>query len=212
MTRLILVRHGESEANFKRICAGQSDYPLTELGRKQAEAAGEALKDIKIDAVFSSDLSRAYDTGRAIAIHHGLSVTKDIRLREIHRGIFEGQFMTELEKKYTEQYNVLIHNKPFADIEGGESTEQVQERVFECISEIAQNHPDQTVLIAFHATALRYFCAKIINLPKDQIIKTFPLCQNGALTYVNYSEGKFEIVKYNDQSHLNNIKSQEIQE
>lgn len=212
MTRLILIRHGQSEANFKRICAGQSDYPLTELGRKQAEAAGEALKSTKIDAVYSSDLSRAYDTGMAVAKHHGLSVTKDIRLREIHRGIFEGQPLAELEKKYPEQYYVLMHNKPFADIEGGESTEQVQERVLGGISEIAKKHPDQTVLIAFHATALRYFCAKITGLPKDKITENFPLCGNGALTYVDYSDGNFKLVKYNDQSHLNNIRTQEIEE
>ncbi len=212
MTKLILVRHGESEANFKRICAGQSDYPLTELGKKQAEAAGEVLKGIKIDAVYSSDLSRAYDTGKAIAKHHGLSVTKDIRLREIHRGIFESQPLAELEKKYPVEYHVLMHNKPFADIEGGESTEQVQERVLDSISEIAKKHPDETVLIAFHATALRYFCARVAGVAKDKIIKTFPLCLNGALTYVNYSDGRFEIVKYNDRDHLNNIRSKETQE
>ena len=207
MTKLILVRHGESEANFKRICGGQTDFPLTDLGRRQADSAGEALKNTKIDFAYSSDLSRAYETGCIIAKHHNLSVITDVRLREIHRGIFESRYLKDLEKEYPEQFYVLMHNKPYADIEGGESTEQVQERVVDAITEIAQNHPDKTVLIAFHATALRYFCAKVAKISKDKIVEKMPLCKNAALTYVNYENGKFEIVKYNEHEHIKNMES-----
>lgn len=207
MTKLILVRHGESEANFKRICGGQTDFPLTDLGRRQADSAGEALKNVKIDYVYASDLSRAYETAQIIIKHHNLEIIKDVRLREIHRGIFENHPLAEIEQKYPETYEVFMKNKPFVVIEGGESTEQVQERVYEAIAEIAQKHPDKTVLIAFHATALRYFCAKIMGIAKKDIITELPLCKNAALTYVNYENGNFEIVKYNEHEHIKNMES-----
>ena len=212
MTKLILVRHGESEANFKRICGGQTDFPLTDLGRRQADSAGEALKNVKIDYVYASDLSRAYETAQIIIKHHNLEIIKDVRLREIHRGIFESRYLKDLEKEYPEQFYVLMNNKPYADIEGGESTEQVQERVYEAIAEIAQKHPDKTVLIAFHATALRYFCAKIMGIAKKDIITELPLCKNAALTYVNYENGNFDIIKYDEHEHIKNIESQFNQE
>lgn len=206
-TKFILVRHGESEANFQRICAGQSDFPLTDLGRRQADAAGETLKNTKIDFVYASDLSRAYETAQRITKHHNLDITKDARIREIHRGIFEGRYLADLEKEYPETYAVLAKNKPFAVIEGGESTEDVQERLMDFFEEIAPNHSGQTVLVAFHATALRYFCAKVMGIEKKDIIATLPLCENAALTYVDYEDGKFTVTKYNDFTHIEKMKS-----
>ncbi len=211
-TRFILVRHGQSEANFKRICAGQSDFPLTDLGRSQADAAGEVLKDMQIDFIYASDLSRAYETAQRIAKHHNLAITKDVRLREIHRGIFESHSLDELEKKYPQQFYVYRNNLPFAEIDGGESTEDVQERIMDFFEDVAPKHLGQTVLVAFHATALRYFCAKVQNIKKEDIVATFPLCKNAALTYVDYEDGKFSVTKYNDFSHIENLKSTFTQE
>ena len=206
-TRFILVRHGESVANYERVCSGQTDFPLTERGRSQADAAGEALKDVKIDFIYSSDLSRAYETAQRIAKHHNIEIVKDVRLREIHRGIFENHPFSELEQKYPETYAVFVKNKPFAVIEGGESTEDVQERLMKFFEEIAPKHPGETVLVAFHATALRYFCAKVQNVSKADIVAKIPLCENTALTYVDYEGGKFTVVKYNDFSHIEKLKS-----
>ena len=100
-----------------------------------------------------------------------------------------------------------MKNKPFVVIEGGESTEDVQERLMDFFEEVAPKHLGQTVLVAFHATALRYFCAKVMGIKKADIIANLPLCENAALTYVEYEDGKFTVTKYNDFSHIEKLRS-----
>ena len=98
-------------------------------------------------------------------------------------------------------------NSCVAVIEGGESTEDVQARLMDFFEENAPKHLGQTVLVAFHATALRYFCAKVMNIEKKDIISTLPLCENAALTYVDFEDGKFTVTKYNDFSHIEKLRS-----
>ena len=89
-TTFIIVRHGQSEANVKAYFAGRTvDSPLTELGHKQAEIMSEyVLKKYKIDAVYSSTLSRAVNTARTVADKLGLKVNEDGRLNEIDGGLW----------------------------------------------------------------------------------------------------------------------------
>ena len=82
-TTVIMVRHGESESNKKNVFTGQQNTPLTELGIKQAALAAEALKNVHIDKIYASDLTRAYNTGLPIAKSHGLEIEKNENLREI---------------------------------------------------------------------------------------------------------------------------------
>ncbi len=90
MGRLVLVRHGQAEGNREHRFIGQTDVPLTDLGRKQAAAVGLRLRSAQIDRVVSSDLSRATDTAAAIAGATGLTVEIEHRIREIHNGEWAG--------------------------------------------------------------------------------------------------------------------------
>ena len=81
-TTFYFVRHGESEANAAQRFAGQTDSPLTDLGRRQAQAVADALAAVRFDRVVSSDLSRARDTALAIARRQGLSVESFRELRD----------------------------------------------------------------------------------------------------------------------------------
>ena len=207
MTKFIFIRHGQSVANLNGICGGQTDFPLSENGKKQAEKTGEILKNEQIDAIYSSDLSRAYDTALAVAKHHNLTVVTDKRLREISRGVWENLKHSEIREKYAEQYNVWITNYALLCCEGGESPEEVQERFYNCVKEISEKHHNQRVVIAAHATAIRFFCAKILNVKKENIVKEVPAIENCALTYVNCENGMFTIEKYNSFNHLETLKA-----
>ena len=92
MTRLILIRHGQSEANLTRRFAGHFNAPLTELGRSQAEKSAEYVaENYKVSKVYASDLARAFDTGLAIAQSHNIPIYKTQQLREIFAGDWEGK-------------------------------------------------------------------------------------------------------------------------
>ncbi len=88
--RAYIVRHGQTERSARHVYSGQTDVPLTALGRDQARRAGEILASAGIDAIFSSPLSRARDTAEAIAAATGVPAQVDPRLIEVDYGPFEG--------------------------------------------------------------------------------------------------------------------------
>ena len=90
MIRVLLVRHGETDWNAQRRYQGQTDVPLNEAGRRQADALAERLAGEEISAVLSSDRQRARQTALAIAAPHGLPVQEEPRMCEIALGDWEG--------------------------------------------------------------------------------------------------------------------------
>ncbi len=134
---LHLVRHGESTFNAEERIQGQSDAPLSDLGRRQSEAVAKALAEAPIEAVYSSPLSRALATARPIAEKHGLKVQTDPRLMELDAGVFEGQLRSDLANVYPAEFaHWLAGDEDFA-IPGGESRRQLTIRGCEAIHAIA---------------------------------------------------------------------------
>ena len=118
--RFYFVRHGETAWNKSRIFQGHTDIPLNETGIEQVKRSAEYLADKKIEAVYSSDLTRAVQTGDIIARLHNLQLIKDSRLREINFGKWEGLNFNEISEKYKEDLdawvNDIINTRP---TEGG---------------------------------------------------------------------------------------------
>ena len=107
LTRMVFVRHGQSMANISGVFAGQTDVPLSPLGRKQAEELNDfLLEHYTIDAVYSSDLSRAYETVLPTAGTLGLPIEKDVSLREIDGGLWEGLYIEEIAPTYPKEYTL----------------------------------------------------------------------------------------------------------
>ena len=160
MTRLILIRHGQSVANALEVGAGQKDYALTDLGKKQAELAALYLtKNEKIDLIYSSDLQRAYDTVLPIAEKLGLPITSHPALREIDTGDFAGMKIMERNKLYPEKVKILKNDFGHMQYPNGESVKESYERVVSYICEIARENDGKCLLIATHAGAIRLFQA-----------------------------------------------------
>lgn len=114
MTQIILVRHGQTPWNKDKIFRGSRDIPLNDAGREEARLAGEWLKGDTIHAAYCSPLSRARDTGEAIARHHGLPVLDLPGLADICYGDWEGVPLTEVKLKFNShickklQYQIVI--------------------------------------------------------------------------------------------------------
>ena len=142
MTTLLLARHGETDWNRELRIQGSSDIELNELGRRQARFLAQELTDVDLDAIYSSDLSRAHATAAAVAATHGLDVNLDPRLRERSFGSWEGLTRED------------IAAFPAGSRHDGESDDEVRERVLAAVEEIASNHPGEQVLIVSHGGAL----------------------------------------------------------
>ena len=206
MTKLIIVRHGQSEANVEGIYAAHTDAPLSELGRKQAERVGEALKDQKIDAIYSSNLQRAHDTAVPTARAKGLPVVDREDLREIFGGEWEGKRFADLIQEYPEEYGVWLRDVGRSRCVGGESMEELSERLWQALQRIAEAHPEETVLITSHAAAIRTLCTRAKGLPVERM-KEVPWVGNASISTFCYEAGNLIPLALDQTDHLNGLES-----
>ncbi len=207
MTRLILVRHGQSMGNLKRRFLGHTDLPLTEHGHAQAAAVARYLEDEHIDAVYSSDLLRAYQTAEPIAASHGLPIVTDADLREIYAGDWENDTFLHIHETWGEEFRIFRSDIGHACPPNGESTMDVGRRVYACLTRIAEANPDRTVLVASHATAIGMFTAFTMGLDADHA-KHISLASNASCSVFEYREGVFYLRRYSEESYLGDLRLQ----
>ncbi len=194
-TNIYLIRHGESEGNKRRAFLGHTNLDLTETGHNQAQNTANFLKDIDADVIYSSDLKRAYSTALHTAEMKKLDIIKNENLREIYAGEWEDGLFTELEENFKESYGVWLKNIGRARCDGGESVEELQIRVVNEITRIAQENDGKTVLIFTHATPIRVFKAFCDGCSLDDI-KDIRWATNASVTKARYEDGRFEILEY----------------
>ena len=103
-TRILLVRHGETDWNASGRIQGHSDTPLNAAGRQQAQRAAQRLAPEPVRALYSSDLARAFETATIIGEPLGLTVVTSPRLRERQYGAWEGLTSAEIQARYPEQF------------------------------------------------------------------------------------------------------------
>jgi broad specificity phosphatase PhoE len=164
MTQIILVRHGQTPWNKDKIFRGSKDIPLNDTGREEARLAGEWLKDETIQAAYCSPLSRARDTGEAIARHHGLQVLDLPGLTDICYGDWEGLPLAEVKVKYADlyrQWETAPHTVRFPQ---GETLDEVKARALKAVEEVVPRHANQTILLAAHRAVNKVLIAALIGL------------------------------------------------
>jgi ribonuclease H / adenosylcobalamin/alpha-ribazole phosphatase len=155
-TRFLLLRHGQTELSVNRRYSGRGNPPLTELGRRQADAAARYLgHQGGIAAVVCSPLQRAYDTAAAAAKVLGLDVTVDDDLIETDFGDWEGLTFAEASQRDPDLHGQWLGDTSVAPPGGGESFDVVAQRVRRARTRIIAEHGDATVLVVSHVTPIK---------------------------------------------------------
>ena len=202
MTKLVFVRHGESESNVSGYFTGQTDVPLSPLGRRQAQELKEyLLKTYTIGAVYSSDLQRARDTVMPAAQALGLPVRLSRALREVDGGEWEEKPVEEVARDYAQDYAAWCGNIGLARCTGGESMAEVQRRGIAEAVRIAAENEGKTVLIGTHAGFLRAMQCHWQHLPLSAM-KDIPWVPNASATEVDYEGSGFALVRLAECSFL----------
>ena len=155
MKTIILIRHGESETNLTKQFTGQLDIPLTKLGKQQAERMAVYLDNYKIDKIYASSLSRAYETAMAIVRRQNCPIEKSESFWEINAGCWHGLTFDEIISRYPDTYKVWKENLAEAHPDGGESTQALYDRVTSKFKQIIDKTDDQVICIVAHATPIR---------------------------------------------------------
>ena len=198
MTRLVLVRHGETEWHAENRYAGVSDVPLTATGVRQAARLAGWAVDADLAAVWTSTLSRAQLTARGCAESAGTKLHVDARLRELDFGHGEGLTSTEMRDRFPDAL-AAFHADPVADhLPGGEDPADAARRFTDCLHDIAGRHPDDRVLVVAHTTAIRLALCRLIGVPLRDYRRLFPFLRNCALTELRLgADGEVALLEFN---------------
>ncbi len=178
MPTFLLMRHGQSQADLEGRFEGCADFPLTELGRRQAHLTADYLIfHWQPTLIFSSPLQRATQTAHAIADALGLEIIIDPDLREWSKGVLDGMLRSEALEKYPPPTRPRGVDDPIQD---GESARQVYERAqrfWETL--MARCTPKERVLIISHGGLLNMLYRVFLKMPLTQDDVVFPTGDTG---------------------------------
>ncbi|HUX21967.1 MAG TPA: histidine phosphatase family protein [Spirochaetia bacterium] len=166
-TRVLLVRHGETVWNKEGRIQGHLDSDLTPRGVAQASSVASRLKGYGFDALYSSDLGRAFKTAERIAAATGCRIIREPRLRERNLGIFQGMTEGEILERYPVEWERFRSMEPDYRIPDGESSRDRILRSESLLDEVAERHSGETVLFVTHGGILDGIFRLVTGLPLD---------------------------------------------
>ena len=196
MPLVLLIRHGENDYVKTGKLAGRiPGVHLNEKGQKQAQALGEALKDVPIKAVYSSPLERAMETASPIAEPHKLMIIQEPDLMDTDIGKWQGRSLATL--RLTKAWKIVQSAPSRFRFPEGESFVDAQTRYADAIERIVQkyNKPKDVVAIIFHADPIKLTVAHFLGMPIDHFQRLS--CDTASLTVLYMGETNVNLVKLN---------------
>lgn len=174
MTKLWLVRHGQTDWNVEARYQGQTDVPLNATGVEQAQALAAEFADQNFDAIFSSPLQRARLTAEIIAAGLFLPVRTDDRLIEIHQGQWEGEIYYDLLERFPNEMRARREDPYRFRPPEGESAAEVAARASQAADEIYHLYPHGNVIVVSHALTLATLYCQANQIPLNEIYDHLP--------------------------------------
>ncbi len=200
MTRIILVRHGQTEWNRVERCRGRIDIELNEIGHRQAEAVARRLCKETVSALYASPLKRAFQTAEPIAESCALEVQPLKALIDIDYGTWAGHSPEEVARRYGDLYRAWLDTPHLVQFPEGESLDQVRSRAWKALEEICQRHVEEHVILVSHVVVNRALICAVLGLTNSSFWQIGQ--ENAAINIFEAQEGKYRLMLLNDTCHL----------
>ena len=203
ITRIYLVRHGTTEWNQKEVFRGRIDCELNETGRAEARALAEYFRDVTIDSIYASPLSRAVETAQAVASFKGLRVKPEPLFIDIDFGEWQGMPLKEVEEKYPDLYRLWRERPQDVSFPSGENLTLVKTRARGGIERVIQENPGKAVLIVSHRVITKVLVCALLGLDNSHFwsIKQ----DTAAVNCFEYTGKTFITSLINDTCHMKSI-------
>ena len=200
--RLFLIRHGETRWNEIRKFQGISDVELSPQGVRQAQKLAISLKDEPIAKIYTSPLKRAQQTAAEVAKYHYCSITILDGLAELRQGHLEGLTGEELKQKYPNFLKEWLKNPADLRLPGGESLKELQQRAWQAVERIKEEHPSATIVAVAHNFVNIVILCRILEISLDNFrcLKQDPTAKN----LIEFSRKGAIVLLLNDTCHLKN--------
>ena len=201
MTEIYLIRHAQAEGNRFRIMQGHWDGGVTELGRQQIALLSDRLRDLRFDAVCSSDLYRAMLTASAVYKPRSLPLYTTSALRELNIGPWEQLFFGNLLYEEPELAQRFLTDPANWRLEGAETFAELTDRAYPALEAIARRYEGGRVAVVSHGVTIRCLLARITGIDlRDR--EKLPMLLNTAVSVLRWEKGAFSLELFNDDSHL----------
>lgn len=199
-TRIYLLRHGETTWNAARRYQGTLDSPLSDAGRAQTHRLRDALRAVALRAVYSSPLTRAFETAAAVAAPHGLPVRAHDGLTEIRVGEWEGLTVSEIEARYAEAVRRWYDTPHLTRIPGGETIEELRARAASAVEELRRRHEGETIAVVAHGGVNKTILLTVLEAPLSCYWRIRQ--GNACVNVLDCSGGRGVVLVMNDTTHL----------
>ncbi|MBE6957852.1 MAG: histidine phosphatase family protein [Ruminococcaceae bacterium] len=201
MKTIILIRHGESETNTRKVFTGQLNAALTQTGREQARLMAEYLDKYEVDKLYVSSLQRAVDTAKPIVQRQNCPVELCDELMEINSGLWQGLTFVQISERFPDTHAAWKIDIDNAAPDGGETCRQLFDRVTVFLKKVLQE-PEETVCFVCHATPIRMLESYFLNKPAQEI----PWVPNASVTVYTY-DGTFHAAERGSCGFLGSLSS-----
>ena len=165
--KLYIIRHGQTAWNKEEVFRGTKDIPLNEVGLKEANALGAYLESTPFDALYTSPLSRARQTAQAVADAVGLTPVVEPNLIDLDFGAWQGVSHKEVKEKYPDLYQTWVSEPAQARFPGGESLNDVLNRIRTLLTMLLEKHPNGTVAVFTHRVVCKVLICHLLGLELD---------------------------------------------
>jgi probable phosphoglycerate mutase len=206
MTRIVLIRHGQALAFTEQVVAGHGCKGLSDHGRDQAASLRERLLRTgelrNATAFYASLMRRAHETAEIIASGVGdgtLEIRQDCGLCEQHPGEADGILWTEFDQRYGALDSIHREDRSHVAAPGSESVDMMVERVGAALDRLANEHPDETIVVACHGGVVGCSFEALAGVRLGALVR---FTENTAITEWHHSSFGWELIRYNDAAHL----------
>jgi broad specificity phosphatase PhoE len=199
-TRLLLIRHGQTELSRDDVFCGATEASLTAQGQEQAQLIAKRLEQERIDVLYCSPQERALATAAPIASVQNLEIHQRDGLREMNFGLWEGRTRRELLLVYPREFLAWEHGSWMVQLPGGETLQEVIARVVPCVMEVLAHNAGRTVAFVGHKSTLRLLIGHMLDmsLAASRNLHLDP----ASLTELHIMGERTQLILYNDTRHL----------
>ena len=200
MTAIILIRHGETDWNREQVFRGRIDVALNEVGVTQARAVQDSLKDTEIDGIYSSPLSRAFETATIVGENRNVAVRGEEGFIDIDFGAWQGLSHQKVKEEYQDLYETWLRQPHLVIFPKGESLEDVQKRSIQALEGIVKNNPGKTLVLVSHRVVLKVLLCTILGLELSHF--WYIRQDTCAINRFELKDGNYFLTLLNDTCHL----------
>lgn len=200
MTRILLVRHAQTEWNRVERFRGRIDIELNETGRQQALALAQRLGNYKFEGIYASPLKRAIQTAEPLAETCELQVQPLRGVIDIDYGAWAGHSLEEVADEWAPLHRSWLHTPHLVQFPQGEGLDQVRRRALHAVEESCIRHPDQTIVLVSHLVVNRVLICAVLG-PDNSSFWQIPQ-DNAAINVFEVEGGQYRLISLNDTCHL----------